>query len=93
MTKHLFIAGLVCYLAVSSTGCTYTHRQENLPSRPKEVSGWKEEVFDGVHSMAELVLDEGKSSESGKLGVEVVSISPYETTGGYFDHPTGPKPC
>lgn len=70
-------------------GCTY--RQENLPARPEQVRGWKERAFDGVHSMAELVLDQGKSSEGGELGVEVVSISPYETRGSFFDHPTGPE--
>lgn len=89
MAKRLFITGLVCYLALSSMGCT-TYRQENLPARPEQVRAWKEKVFDGVHSMAELVLDAGKSSESSELGVEVVSISPYETSGGIFDHPTGP---
>src|SRR5712692_8089448 len=89
MVKYFLTVGLVCYLAVSSMGCR-TYKQENLPARPDHVGGWKENVFDGVHSLAELVLDEGKSSESGELGVEVVSISPYETRGGFFDHPTGP---
>jgi len=90
MSKRTFIAGLVCYLALSLTGCTRTYRQHNLPARPEQVRGWKEKVFDGVHSMAELVLDEGQSSEGSELGVEVVSISSYETRGGVFDHPTGP---
>jgi hypothetical protein len=90
MGKYLFTAVLVCYLALLSTGCTKTRRQQNLPARPEQVRGWKEKVFDGVRSMAELVLDEGQSSESGELGVEVISISSYETTGGFFDHPTGP---
>ena len=90
MSKRTFIAGLVCYLALSLTGCTRAYRQHNLTARPEQVRGWKEKVFDGVHSMAELVLDEGQSSEGSELGVEVVSISSYETRGGVFDHPTGP---
>jgi len=71
-------------------GCR-TYKQNPLPARPEHVSGWKEEAFDGVHSLAELVLDQGKSSESGELGVEVVSISPYETRASFFDHPIGPE--
>ena len=59
--------------------CTYTYRQQNLPARPEQVNGWKEEVFDGVRSIAKLVLDEGKSSEGRELGVEVLSISPGES--------------
>jgi len=89
MVKNLFMTGLVCYLAVSSMDCTY--KQENLPVRPGHVRGWQEKVFDGVHSLAELILDQSQSSESGEFGVEVVSISPYETRGSPFDRPTGPE--
>jgi len=89
MVKYVFMAGFVCYLTVSSMGCR-THRQENLPAWPEHVRGWKDEAFDGVHSLAELVLDQGKSSESGELGVEVVSISPYETRASFLDHPNSP---
>lgn len=63
----------------------------NLPVPPGHVRGWQEKVFDGVHSLAELILDQSQSSESGEFGVEVVSISPYETRGSPFDRPTGPE--
>jgi hypothetical protein len=88
MVKYVLMAGFVCYLTVSSMGCTY--KQKPLPARPEDVSGWKDEAFDGVHSLAELVLDEGKSSESGQMGIEVVSISPYETRASPLDHPNPP---
>jgi len=74
MVKDVLMAGFVCYLTVSLMGCTY--KQKPLPARPEQVRGWKDKAFDGVDSLAELVLDQGKSSENGQLGVEVVSISP-----------------
>jgi hypothetical protein len=90
MNTRLLTAALLWGLTVSSGSCTRIYRQENLPNRPKSVKGWKVEAFDGVTSMAQLLLDEGQSSEDEKIGVAVVSISPYETRGGLFDHPTGP---
>src|SRR5215813_7314934 len=88
MVKDVLMAGFVCYLTVSLMGCTY--KQKPLPARPEQVRGWKDKAFDGVDSLAELVLDQGKSSENGQLGVEVVSISPYETKASPFDHPNPP---
>jgi hypothetical protein len=58
--------------------CSPQARVEQV--RPQKVDGWQDTYFSGVHSIAELVLSKGESSDNGELGVKVLDIIP-------------PKPC
>ncbi len=71
-------------------GCCERYEQPR-PSRPKQVSGWTDSDFGGVHSVAELLLKEGESSENDKIGIEVVSISQLETCVKTFSEPKTPE--
>jgi len=58
------------------------------PVRPQKVDGWQDTYFSGVHSIAELVLSKGESSDNGELGVKVVDIiAPKPCSEGYASEP------
>ncbi len=61
------------------------------PDRPKQVSGWKDSYFGGVHSVAELLLREGESSEGDRIGIKVVSISQLQKCVKTFSEPKTPE--
>jgi hypothetical protein len=91
MTKSWTIPGiLVCLLSLYiHTACKSYNRDQPLP--PAHVRGWVEENKGGVHSLAEILLKEGESSENGTLGVTVISISRELKSVGVFDHPPPPE--
>jgi hypothetical protein len=70
----LVTAGAILYAGC----CSPQQRVES--ARPEKVDGWQDSYFSGVHSVAELVLSKGESSDNGELGVKVLDIIP-------------PKPC
>lgn len=81
-----FYLVLVIVYLIFLSGCCEPYEQPQ-PARPKQVSGWKDSHFSGVHSVAELVLKEEESSENGRIGVKVVSISQLEKCVKSFSEP------
>ena len=80
--SFLFAAGVILYAGC----CSPQERVE--PVRPDKVEGWKDSYFSGVHSIAELVLTKGESSDNGELGVKVVDIiQPKPCSEGYAAMP------
>ena len=68
-------------------GC-FSARERQQPRPPREVQGWKDSAFGGVHSIGELVLHKGESSDNGKLGVKVLDIvAPEPCSEGYASMP------
>jgi len=52
------------------------------------VSGWKDTYSSGVHSIGELYLHKGTSSDNGNLGVEVIDVvKPQAGAEGYAGMP------
>jgi hypothetical protein len=72
---------------VFSSGCCLS-QEPSQTVRPDKVEGWKDSYFSGVHSIAELVLSTGESSDNGELGVKVIEIiSPEPCAEGYAAMP------
>ena len=86
-TFQSFAAGCVL-LAACSACVSYKQAQ---PTRPTQVRGWIQQSGKGVDSLAELLLNEGESSENGAIGVKVLRISPEIKRVGVFDHPPQPE--
>jgi hypothetical protein len=85
-----FYLVLVIVHLIFLSGCCEPYEQPQ-PARPKQVSGWKDSPFSGVHSVAELILKEEESSENGRIGVKVVSISQPEKCVKTFSEPKTPE--
>lgn len=66
----LVAAGVILYIGC----CPPQQRVEQ--ARPQKVDGWQDKHFSGVHSIAELVLSKGETSDNGELGVKVLDIIP-----------------
>jgi len=84
-----FYLVLVIVHLIFLSGCCESYEQPQ-PARPKQVSGWKDSYFNGVHSVTELLLREGESIEGDRIGVKVISISPLEKCVKTFSEPKTP---
>ncbi len=62
------------FYGVMASCCISPQKRHPEPKRPDSVRGWRDAEFSGVHSIAELVLKKGESSDNGSLGVQVVDI-------------------
>ena len=68
---------LVALTALSFSFLTACCREEVIqPNRPTDVRGWKESTSGTVNYICSLVLNEGESSDNGKIGVKVITIIP-----------------
>jgi len=66
---------LVTGLLILYSGfCSSAQENEKQPGPPEKVAGWKDTYFSGVHSIGELFLHKGESSDNGNIGVEVVDV-------------------
>jgi hypothetical protein len=69
--SNLILVLMMVFLGLSGA-CSSRERPQ--PDPPKTVKGWKDTYFSGVHSVGELFLHKGESSDNGKLGVRVLDI-------------------
>jgi hypothetical protein len=84
MRAAILMAGVLIF---SSSYCSSAQERKQTTA-PKKVAGWKETYSGGVHSVGELLLKKGESSDNGKLGVEVVDIeTPPADAEGYAGLP------
>ena len=78
---------LIMTFVVLFGGCC-SSQERRQPDPPKKVEGWKDSYFGGVHSVVELLLHKGESSDNGKLGVKVIDIvAPQPGAEGYAGEP------
>ena len=70
---------LISGVLILSTGYCSSAQEQEQPTAPNKVAGWKDIYSDGVHSIAESLLRKGDSSHSDKIGVEVMDIIKPQT--------------
>ena len=79
----LLIPAMVCCL---SSGCCKEWQQPQ-PKSPESTHGWESKRKGTVIMLGEFVLNEGQSTQSESIGVQVVKISPLITCLGPLEEP------
>jgi len=69
---NLALSLMSILLMLSGACCSAQEREQ--PGPPKKVQGWKDSYSGGVHSIGELLLHKGDSSDNGRIGVKVLDI-------------------
>lgn len=86
--RHMRTLALVSGILILSSGFCWSSQEREQPVAPKKVSGWKDTYSSGVHSIGELYLHKGTSSDNGNLGVEVIDVvKPQAGAEGYAGMP------
>jgi hypothetical protein len=84
--RNLALGLTPIFLVISIGFCSTQEREQ--PSPPKRVQEWKDTYSGGVHSIGELLLHKGESSDNGKIGVKVLDImTPQPGSEGYASMP------
>lgn len=84
MWKLSLSLGLISVLLILPGACERAQEREQPRPPAKKVRGWKDSYFGGVHSIGELFLHKGDSSDNGRIGVNVLDvIAPLPDAEGY----------
>jgi hypothetical protein len=83
---NLALSLISVFLILPGACCSPQEREQ--PHPPEKVAGWKDSYSGGVHSVGELFLRKGDSSDNGKIGVKVIDVVvPQPGSEGYASMP------